>query len=128
MMNDAVFITCAVTGSGDSAGKSPHLPVTPAQIAAAAIEAHRADAAIVHLHVRDPHAGKASRSTALFRELHERVREQSSEVIINLTGGMAGDLLFGPEDRPPARPARPSLLPPEGRKELSRQRWEDRGA
>jgi uncharacterized protein (DUF849 family) len=99
-MKDAVFITCAVTGSGDSAGKSPHVPVTPAQIAAAAIEAHRAGAAIVHLHVRDPHTGKASRDAALFRELHERVREQSTEVIINLTGGMGGDLLFGPEDRP----------------------------
>lgn len=99
-MKDAVFITCAVTGSGDSAGKSPHVPVTPTQIAAAAIEAHRAGAAIVHLHVRDPLTGKASRDAALFRELHERVREQSTEVIINLTGGMGGDLLFGPEDRP----------------------------
>jgi len=100
MTNDAVFITCAVTGSGDSAGKSPHVPVTPAQIAAAAIEAHRAGAAIVHLHVRDPRTGKASRDSALFRELHERVREQNTEVIINLTGGMGGDLLFGSEDRP----------------------------
>jgi uncharacterized protein (DUF849 family) len=99
-MKDAVFITCAVTGSGDSAGKSPHVPVTPVQIADAAIEAHRAGAAIVHLHVRDPHTGKASRDPALFRELHERVREQNTEVIINLTGGMGGDLLFGPEDRP----------------------------
>jgi uncharacterized protein (DUF849 family) len=99
-MKDAVFITCAVTGSGDSAGKSPYVPVTPAQIAAAAIEAHRAGAAIVHLHVRDPHTGKASRDPALFRELHERVREQSTEVIINLTGGMGGDLLFGPDDQP----------------------------
>ena len=99
-MNDAVFITCAVTGSGDSAGKSPHVPVTPAQIAASALEAHQAGAAIVHLHVRDPHTGKASRDPELFRELYERVREQSTEVIINLTGGMGGDLLFGPDDRP----------------------------
>ncbi|MBS0378991.1 MAG: 3-keto-5-aminohexanoate cleavage protein [Proteobacteria bacterium] len=99
-MNPAVFITCAVTGSGDSAGKSPHVPVTPAQIAAAAIEAHRAGAAIVHLHVRDPKTGKASRDPHLFRELYERVREQSTDVIVNLTGGMGGDLLFGPADRP----------------------------
>src|ERR1700744_2738749 len=99
-MKEAVFITCAVTGSGDSAGKSPHVPVTPAQISAAAIEAHRAGAAIVHLHVRDPRTGKASRDPALFRELHERVREQNTDVIINLTGGMGGDLLFGPENRP----------------------------
>ena len=99
-MNDDVFITCAVTGSGDSAGKSPHVPVTPAQIAAAALEAHQAGAAIVHLHVRDPHTGKASRDPELFRELYERVRERNTEVIINLTGGMGGDLLFGPDDRP----------------------------
>ncbi|HUA88268.1 MAG TPA: 3-keto-5-aminohexanoate cleavage protein, partial [Steroidobacteraceae bacterium] len=85
---------------GDSAGKSPHVPVTPQQIAAAAVEAHRAGAAIVHLHVRDPGTGKASRDPLLFRELYERVREQDSEVIINLTGGMGGDLLFGPEERP----------------------------
>jgi uncharacterized protein (DUF849 family) len=100
MMNDAVFITCAVTGSADSTDKSPHVPVTPAQIAASALEAHRAGAAIVHLHVRDPNTGKASRDRNLFRELYERVREQSTDVIINLTGGMGGDLLLGPEDQP----------------------------
>ncbi len=99
-MNEAVFITCAVTGSGDSAGKSRHVPVTPTQIAAAAHEARHAGAAIVHLHVRDPVTGKSSRDPALFRELYERVRDKDSEVIINLTGGMGGDLLFGPEDRP----------------------------
>jgi uncharacterized protein (DUF849 family) len=99
-MNDAVFITCAVTGAGDSAGKSPHVPVTPAQIATAALDAHAAGAAIVHLHVRDPATGKASRDPALFREVFERVRERSSEVIVNLTGGMGGDLMFGPEERP----------------------------
>src|SRR6202012_4854527 len=73
---------------------------TPKQIAAAAIEAHGSGAAIVHLHVRDPVTGKASSDATLFREVFERVREQSTEVIINLTGGMGGDLLFGPEDRP----------------------------
>jgi uncharacterized protein (DUF849 family) len=99
-MNDAVFITCAVTGAGDSAAKSVHVPVTPAQIAASALEAHAAGAAIVHLHVRDPSTGKASRDPQLFRELYERVREKNSEVIVNLTGGMGGDLMFGPEERP----------------------------
>jgi uncharacterized protein (DUF849 family) len=99
-MNDTAFITCAVTGSGDSAGKSPHVPVTPAQIAAAALDAHRAGAAIVHLHVRDPHTGKASRDPGLFRELYERVREKNTDVILNLTGGMGGDLLFGSESEP----------------------------
>ncbi|HUA90158.1 MAG TPA: 3-keto-5-aminohexanoate cleavage protein, partial [Steroidobacteraceae bacterium] len=100
MRRDGVFITCAVTGSGDSAGKSPHVPVTPKQIAAAALEAHAAGAAIVHLHVRDPATGRASRDPELFRELCERVRERNAEVILNLTGGMGGDLVFGPDERP----------------------------
>lgn len=100
MISNAVFVTCAVTGSGDSASKSPHVPVTPEQIAAAALEAHTAGAAIVHLHVRDPVSGKASRDPALFRELYERIRSVNSAVIINLTGGMGGDLLFGPDDAP----------------------------
>lgn len=100
MVSDAVFITCAVTGSGDSADKSTHVPVTPQQIAAAALEAHAAGAAIVHLHVRDPKSGKSSRDPALFAEVHERVRSKNTDVIINLTGGMGGDLLFGPPEAP----------------------------
>ncbi|HUI60587.1 MAG TPA: 3-keto-5-aminohexanoate cleavage protein [Steroidobacteraceae bacterium] len=99
-MSNSVFITCAVTGSGDSVGKSPHIPVSPAQIAAAALEAHSAGAAIVHLHVRDPQSGKASRDPALFREVVERIRARNADVIINLTGGMGGDLLLGPGETP----------------------------
>ncbi len=100
MISNAVFVTCAVTGSGDSAGKSHHVPILPSQIAAAALEAHAAGAAIVHLHVRDPASGRASRDPALFREVYERIRSVNSEVIINLTGGMGGDLLLGPDDDP----------------------------
>lgn len=100
MIADAVFVTCAVTGSGDSAGKSPHVPVSPAEIAAAALDAHTAGAAIVHLHVRDPVTGKASRDRALFRELLHRIRSVNTEVIINLTGGMGGDLQFGTDEAP----------------------------
>jgi len=98
--SEALFITCAVTGSGDSVRKSPHVPVTPQQIAAAALEAHAAGAAIVHIHVRDPASGAPSRDTALYREVVERVRERNSEVILNLTGGMGGDLMLGPDERP----------------------------
>ena len=100
MISHAVFITCAVTGSGDSVKKSPHVPVTPAQIADAALEAHAAGAAIVHIHVRDPATGAASRDPRLFREVVERVRARNKEIIINLTGGMGGDLLFGPDAAP----------------------------
>jgi uncharacterized protein (DUF849 family) len=100
MLSNAVFITCAVTGSGDSVRKSPHVPVTPEQIAAAALDAHSAGAAIVHLHVRDPPSGAPSRNPALFREVLERIRSRSTEVILNMTGGMGGDLYFGPDTAP----------------------------
>jgi uncharacterized protein (DUF849 family) len=100
VFNNAVFITCAVTGSGDSVRKNPHVPVTPEQIAAAALEAHSAGAAIVHLHVRDPATGAASRDPILFREVFDRIRSRNSEVIINLTGGMGGDLVLGPDHAP----------------------------
>jgi uncharacterized protein (DUF849 family) len=94
------FITCAVTGSADSVRKNANVPVTPAQIAASALAAHAAGAAIVHLHVRDPKSGLASRDPALFRDVVERIRSQNRDVILNLTGGMGGDLLMGPDNAP----------------------------
>lgn len=98
--SEAVFITCAVTGSGDSVRKSPHVPVTPAQIAAAALDSHAAGAAIVHIHVRDPENGAPSRATAFYREVVDRIRSKSAELILNLTGGMGGDLMLGPDEAP----------------------------
>ncbi|HEX3848482.1 MAG TPA: 3-keto-5-aminohexanoate cleavage protein, partial [Steroidobacteraceae bacterium] len=100
MLAAEAFITCAVTGSADSARKSPNVPVTPAQIAASALDAHAAGAAIVHLHVRDPQSGLASRDPGLFREVVERIRSRNTEVILNLTGGMGGDLMLGPDAAP----------------------------
>jgi uncharacterized protein (DUF849 family) len=100
MISNAVFVTCAVTGSGDSVRKNPHVPVTPAQIAAAALDAHAAGAAIVHVHVRNPATGAPSRDPGLFREVVERIRSPNEEVIINLTGGMGGDIFFGPDTAP----------------------------
>lgn len=99
-MNFDVFITCAVTGAGDSVGRSPHVPVTPAQIAAAAIDAARAGAAIAHIHVRDPATGRGSRDSALYAEVVERIRASDTDVVINLTAGMGGDLVFGDPERP----------------------------
>ena len=90
-MNFEVVLTCAVTGAGDTTGKSPHVPVTPEEIANSAIEAARAGASAVHLHVRDPKTGKGSRDPALFRETVDRVRESGVDVVINLTAGMGGD-------------------------------------
>ena len=99
-MNRNVIISCAVTGAGDTTGKHPGMPITPEQIAQAAIEAARAGAAIAHCHVRDPDTGKASRNTQLYREVVERIRASDTDVIINLTGGMGGDLYIGAGEHP----------------------------
>ncbi len=99
-MNHDVFITCAVTGAGATTGSSDRVPVTPEQIADAAIEAARAGAAIVHLHVRDPATGRGSRDVALYREAVERVRAADVDAVVNLTAGMGGDLVLGGVDAP----------------------------
>ena len=109
-MNRNVIISCAVTGAGDTAGRSEHVPVTPQQIADSAVEAARAGAAIVHCHVRDPETGKGTRTVALYREVVERIREQDDEVVINLTAGMGGDLVVGPDDDPMAWQAGTDLV------------------
>lgn len=99
-MNRNVIISCAVTGSGNSVGKHPAIPVTPEEIANASIEAAKAGAAIAHIHVREPDTGKASRRVALYREVVERIRDSETDVVINLTTGMGGDLFLGPDEDP----------------------------
>jgi uncharacterized protein (DUF849 family) len=99
-VNWDVFITCAVTGAGDSAGRSDKVPVTPAQIADAAIEAARAGAAVAHIHVRDPGTGKGARDPKLYAEVMDRVRASGVDVVLNLTAGMGGDLVLGGTERP----------------------------
>ncbi len=99
-MNREVFITCAVTGSGGTQDRSPHVPRSPAQIAESAIEAARAGAAVVHCHVRDPDTGAPSRRLDLYREVTDRIRESEVDVVLNLTAGMGGDMVFGPTERP----------------------------
>ncbi|HEY1512469.1 MAG TPA: 3-keto-5-aminohexanoate cleavage protein [Gaiellaceae bacterium] len=99
-MNWEVFLTCAVTGAGDTAGRSGYVPVTPEQIADAAIDAAQAGAAIAHIHVRDPDTGRGSRDTALYRAVVERIRAADVDVVLNLTAGMGGDLVLGGEEHP----------------------------
>ncbi|MYB15276.1 MAG: 3-keto-5-aminohexanoate cleavage protein [Rhodospirillaceae bacterium] len=94
------FITCALTGAGDTTGRSDKVPVTPAEIAESGIEAARAGAAILHVHVRDPETGAPARDPALYREVVERVRGSGVDAVLNLTAGMGGDLTLGPADRP----------------------------
>ena len=92
-MTDEAIITCAVTGAGDTVGTHPQLPVTPKQIAEAAIEAARAGAAVAHIHVREPQSGAPSRKLEYYREVVERIRTGDVDVVINLTTGMGGDLI-----------------------------------
>ena len=99
-MNRDVFITCAVTGSGGTQDRSPHVPRSPAQIAASAIDAAKAGAAVVHCHVRDPETGAPARDLALYREVTERVRDAEVDVVLNLTAGMGGDIIVGDPSAP----------------------------
>jgi 3-dehydrocarnitine:acetyl-CoA trimethylamine transferase len=99
-MNHEVFITCAVTGAGDTVSRHPGVPVTPQQIAEASIEAAKAGAAIAHIHVRDPKTGKAARRVELYREVVDRIRSANVDVVINLTAGMGGDIVFGQGESP----------------------------
>lgn len=101
-MNFEPIITCAVTGAGDTTGKHPGVPVTPKEIADAAIEAAKAGAAVAHIHVRDPETGKGSRDLGLFKEVVDRVRSSDTDVVINLTAGMGGDWV--PSEDDPAMP------------------------
>ena len=99
-MNHDVIITCALTGAGDTSARSHLVPITPKQIADAAVEAAKAGATVVHCHVRDPKTGQFSRDVALYRELMERIREADIDIIVNLTAGMGGDLHIGPGENP----------------------------
>ncbi|MEM6340520.1 MAG: 3-keto-5-aminohexanoate cleavage protein [Pseudomonadota bacterium] len=99
-MSREVFITCAVTGSGGTQDRSPYVPRSPKEIANSAIAAAKAGAAIVHCHVRDPETGAPSRDLKLYRELTDRVRDSDTDVVLNLTAGMGGDIVFGGTNAP----------------------------
>ena len=99
-MNKEVFITCAVTGSGGTQDKSPHVPRSPKEIAESAITAAEAGAAVVHCHVRDPKTGTPSRKLEYYREVTEYIRASGTDVVLNLTAGMGGDMVFGGTEAP----------------------------
>jgi uncharacterized protein (DUF849 family) len=117
-MNWEAFVTCAVTGAGATTHKSPHVPVTPEQIANSAIDAAKAGAAVVHIHVRDPETGVGSRDVSLYAEVCERIRDSGTDVVLNLTAGMGGDMVLGGAERccrstptAPTWPVPPSVWP-----------------
>jgi uncharacterized protein (DUF849 family) len=99
-VNTEAFITCAVTGAGDTTARSAQVPITPEQIADAALEAARAGAAVAHIHVRDPDTGQGSRDVDLYRRAVDLIRAADVDVVINLTAGMGGDLVLGGPDAP----------------------------
>ena len=99
-MNREVFITCAVTGSGNTQNRSKLVPRSPKEIANSAIEAAKAGAAIVHCHVREPDTGLPSRNLSYYREVTQIIREADIDVVLNLTAGMGGDMVFGPTESP----------------------------
>ena len=103
-MSGGVFVTCALTGAGDTVGRSPHVPVTPAQIAESGLAAAAAGASVLHIHVRDPATGAPSRDLNLYREVVARIRDRNETVILNLTGGMGGDMVFGEQAPFPLQP------------------------
>ena len=119
-MNREVFITCAVTGSGGTQDRSPHVPRSPKEIADSAIEAAKAGAAIVHCHVRDPETGKPRRDVSLYREVTERIRDANVDVVLNLTAGMGGDMVFGPVESPlPLKERAPTWAAPQTASSMS---------
>src|SRR6516225_5604611 len=95
-----IIVSCAITGSADTPARNRAVPVTPSEIAASAIDAAKAGAAIVHCHVRDPETGAASRRLDLYREVTDRIRSAEVDVVLNLTAGMGGDLVFGSVEAP----------------------------
>ncbi len=97
-MNREVVLTCALTGAGDTVDKSKHVPVTPQEIADAAIEAAEAGASIVHVHVRDVESGKGGRDPAHFRDVVERIKDSGTDIVLNLTVGMGAQLQLVEED------------------------------
>jgi uncharacterized protein (DUF849 family) len=95
------FITCAITGAGDTTSRSPEVPITPEQIADSALDAARAGAAVVHIHVRDPETGVGARDPALFAAVVSRIRAaEDVDPVLNLTAGMGGDLVLGDPESP----------------------------
>ena len=112
-MQRKVMISCAVTGSADTPGRNPAVPVTPQQIAQSAIDAAKAGAAIVHVHVRDLQTTRPSMELALYREVVERIRDSGTDVLINLTTGPGARFVPGKEDPEKPGPGTTLRLPAE---------------
>lgn len=114
MVGRKTILTCAVTGNITRRAQNPALPITPAEIADAAVHAGRAGAAVVHIHARDPETEKGSMDVALFRQIVDRIRQSGSDIIINLSTGEGGRFVPG-EDDPQIAAEGSTLVRPERR-------------
>jgi uncharacterized protein (DUF849 family) len=108
---DKVFITCAVTGNLTTPEQTPHLPITPEQIAEACLGAAEAGAAIAHIHVRDPATGKPSMELEYYRDVVERIRARNSQLILNITTGPGGRFVPSPDEPRVAAPGTTLMVP-----------------
>jgi uncharacterized protein (DUF849 family) len=97
-MLDKVLITCAITGNLTTPEQTPHLPITPVQIAQSALEAAKAGAAVAHIHVRDPETGRPSMAIELYREVVARIRDGNPDLILNITTGPGGRFVPSADD------------------------------
>ena len=110
------ILTCAVTGNLTRPDQTPHLPITPEQIANECLAAAEAGAAVVHIHVRDPLTGKPSMEIDHYRDVVDRIRRRRADLVINLTTGPGGRYVPS-EDDPKIYAPGTTLLPPEKRVE-----------
>lgn len=108
---DKIFITCAVTGNLTTPDQTPHLPITPEEIADACLGAAEAGAAIVHIHVRDPATGKPSMELAYYRDVVERIRAKNTQLILNITTGPGGRFVPSPDEPRVAAPGTTLMVP-----------------
>jgi uncharacterized protein (DUF849 family) len=111
MLSNKVIITCAVTGNLTKPGDTPHLPITPSQIAFACLDAASAGAAVVHIHVRDPVTGAPSMELALYREVVRLIRAKNPDLILNLTTGPGGRFVPSPDEPKIAAPGTTLVVP-----------------
>lgn len=115
-LSHKTVITCAVTGNLVKPEQTPHLPITPEQIANECLAAADAGAAQVHIHVRDPQTGRPSMDVELYRDVVDRIRARNRELIINLTTGPGGRFVPS-EDDPKVHAPGTTLVHPDKRVE-----------
>ncbi|MBR1123171.1 3-keto-5-aminohexanoate cleavage protein [Bradyrhizobium lablabi] len=108
---DKIFITCAVTGNLTTPEQTPHLPITPKEIADACLGAAEAGAAIVHIHVREPGTGKPSMELSYYRDVVEHIRARNTQLILNITTGPGGRFVPSPDEPRVAAPGTTLMVP-----------------